>query len=178
MAFDLVPHPDFPPRAIKSVRVRWYFARGGRFLLRFLVDGVEELDRPDFAGRARADNLWQTTCFEMFLKDETSGQYAEFNFSPSGRWAAYLFAGYRDGRVDLELDGEPVIECGAGQFLFALTATMDASLLQGVGAMGLSAVLVERDGTKSFWAAGHGQGQPDFHDAACFTVPVPAPSLR
>jgi hypothetical protein len=35
--------------------------------------------------------------------------------------------------------------------------------------LGLSAVLEETDGTKSYWALAHGQGdKPDFHDPACF----------
>lgn len=178
MAIDLVPHPDSQPTGITSVCVRWYFARGGRFLLRYLVTGVDALDVPEFAGRARADDLWQATCFEMFLKSPAGDSYAEFNFSPSGRWAAYYFTGYREGRTDIDLDDAPVIECAGGQFLFAQTVTMDASLLQGAGAMGLSAVIVEKDGTKSYWAVRHGPGKPDFHDAACFAAPVPAPRGR
>jgi len=37
-------------------------------------------------------------------------------------------------------------------------------------AMGLSAVIEEHDGTKSYWALDHGGDQPDFHDPACFSA--------
>jgi hypothetical protein len=41
-----------------------------------------------------------TTCFELFLAEDSEaaqGAYAEFNLSPSERWAAYDFDGYRVG---------------------------------------------------------------------------------
>jgi len=36
--------------------------------------------------------------------------------------------------------------------------------------LGLSAVLEETDGTKSYWALAHCGEKPDFHDAGCFTA--------
>lgn len=176
MALHLVPHPEHPPRAVRGVAVRWHFAPGGRFLLRFLVDGVDALDLPQFAGRARADDLWRATCFEMFVGRAGGEGYAEFNFSPSGRWAAYRFAAYREGRSDLDLDGAPVVATAGGQFLYTLTATLDVAVLRGARALGISAVIVEKCGATSYWAARHGRGEPDFHDAAGFCVAVPVPS--
>ena len=38
-------------------------------------------------------------------------------------------------------------------------------------ALGLSAVLEEKDGTKSYWALAHPSGdKPDFHHPACFAA--------
>ena len=39
--------------------------------------------------------------------------------------------------------------------------------------MGLSAVLEEQDGTKSYWALAHLNEQPDFHDPGCFVARLP-----
>jgi hypothetical protein len=40
--------------------------------------------------------------------------------------------------------------------------------------LGLSAILEERDGTKSYWAIAHPDGEkPDFHDPACFAARLP-----
>ncbi len=36
--------------------------------------------------------------------------------------------------------------------------------------LGLSAVLEEKDGTKSYWALAHGGEKPDFHDPVCFAA--------
>ena len=41
-------------------------------------------------------------------------------------------------------------------------------------ALGLSAVLEEKDGTKSYWALAHAADKPDFHDAGCFVARLPA----
>ena len=41
-------------------------------------------------------------------------------------------------------------------------------------ALGLSAILEEQDGTKSYWALAHPPGdKPDFHDPACFAAHLP-----
>ena len=40
--------------------------------------------------------------------------------------------------------------------------------------LGLSAVLEEKDGTKSYWALAHPEGdRPDFHDPVCFAARLP-----
>ena len=37
--------------------------------------------------------------------------------------------------------------------------------------LGLSAILEEKDGTKSYWALSHpGGDKPDFHDPVCFAA--------
>ena len=43
--------------------------------------------------------------------------------------------------------------------------------------MGLSAIIEETDGTKSYWALAHPPGEePDFHDPACFALELAAAS--
>lgn len=175
MAHELVPHPDFPPRGIRRVSVRWFPTRYGQLLLRWHVHGADAIAVPDFAGRARGDRLWETTCFEMFLKDSASDAYLEFNFSPSGRWAAYFFPAYRDGMTDMELEPAPQISTDTGDTIFVLNALLDMDVVAGAQAAGLCAVIDEKDGTRSYWALAHAEGKPDFHDPACFALPVPAP---
>ena len=41
--------------------------------------------------RRAPTNLWQTTCFEAFLRAPGGEAYREWNFAPSGDWAAYDF---------------------------------------------------------------------------------------
>src|SRR5579863_7344904 len=45
----------------------------------------------------RRDELWRQTCFEAFVSAAEACGYCEFNFSPSGDWAAYQFEDYRTG---------------------------------------------------------------------------------
>ena len=40
--------------------------------------------------------------------------------------------------------------------------------------LGLSAVIEENSGRKSYWALKHPDGPPDFHRADCFTLELPA----
>jgi hypothetical protein len=170
---SLVPHPTNPPRAVHGVDVRWFEKGDGRLVLRWLVNGADAVKVPPFAGKGRGDDLWQTTCGELFLKDRAGPGYREFNFSPSGRWAAYRFSDYRAGMSDAD---DPAIEIssGSGQFLFVFTALLDASALEGSEVAALTAVIEEKDGTKSYWAVAHPPGKPDFHDPACFAFVLPA----
>ena len=153
--------------------MRWYETGDGRLVLRWVVKGVEALAVPGFAGKGRGDDLWQTTCGELFLKDREGAGYREFNFSPSERWAAYRFESYHEGRTDEDIPS-PEVSSESGQFLFVLTALLDAAILEGSDLAGLSAVIEEKDGTKSYWALAHPPGKPDFHDPACFALPLPA----
>ena len=41
--------------------------------------------------------------------------------------------------------------------------------------VGLCAVIEEEGGVKSYWALRHGDGEPDFHDPACFTANLGPP---
>ena len=171
---SLVPHPDHPPRGVQAIDVRWLETQKGVFVLRWVIKGVDALSVPAFAGKGRGDDLWQTTCGELFLKDREGPGYREFNFSPSERWAAYRFENYRDGRTDEEVP-PPEVSSEGGQFLFVLTAFLDPALLEGSDRAGISAVIEEKDGTKSFWAIAHAPGAPDFHNPACFALPLAAP---
>lgn len=170
----LIPHPDRPPRGVHGVEVRWFEPDDGRVILRYQVSGAEALSIPAFAGKGRGDELWRTTCCELFLKDGDGEAYTELNFSPSERWAAYRFSACRQGMAQADLSAAPEISSAAGQHLFVLTAVFDAGLLAGMSRAGLSAVIEEKDGTVSYWALAHPIGPPDFHDPACFALPLAA----
>ena len=92
-------------------------------------------------------------------------RYREWNFAPSGEWAAYDFTGYREGMTDAEVARRPTsawrtISPGGR------SARRSRSMPRRSGSSGLSAVLEEKDGTKSYWALAHPAGdKPDFHDA-------------
>ena len=63
------------------------------------ADGAQGAEQ--FAGPAegRAPELWKTTCFEAFLRAKGEEAYREWNFAPTGNWAAYDFKRYRKGRT-------------------------------------------------------------------------------
>lgn len=166
LSFSLRPHPDAPPRNVRGVEA---YTDGKVF--HFSVNGQTPLIPPS-APPIRADGLWRTTCFEVFIKRAGHQQYCEFNFSPSGQWAAYAFDSYRQGMRDLPLAAAPIIE----PIENGLRVTVDLSTWPGKNLeLNISAFIEETDGTKSYWALAHPPGQPDFHHPTCFAATLPAP---
>lgn len=164
----LIPNPASPPRVISAV-----FASIEANALRFVIEGAEALRVPEAAEPVRTDELWRTTCFELFVRARGQEAYREFNFSPSGAWAAYAFDGYRSGMRPLELAAAPVITRDVEGWNVLLGG---AAMPAGEVSVGLTAVIEEIDGTKSYWALAHPAGPPDFHDPACFALDLAAPS--
>jgi hypothetical protein len=108
----------------------------------------------------------------VFLRVPGDDRYREWNFAPSGEWAAYDFTAYRDGRSDAEV-APPYIRVEDNMTWWALGATIAVDA-ETSWALGLSAILEEKDGTKSYWAIAHPPGdRPDFHDPACFAAHLP-----
>jgi hypothetical protein len=99
--------------------------------------------------------------------------YLEFNFSPSTEWAAYKFCGYREGMEDLEIEA-PNVRVQQGRYAFELAARISLPIDIRATHIGLSAVVEELDGTKSYWALRHPPGdKPDFHHPDCFALELP-----
>ena len=132
---------------------------------------------PPFAGKGRADDLWQTTCFEMFLRPPGDSSYSEFNLSPSERWNAYDFAARRTGMTERPMPRASVCTMRPGSGFAIFDAAIPAAgLPQKECAMALACVIEEAGGQKSYWALEHDGPAPDFHDPACFTARLGAPT--
>jgi hypothetical protein len=164
-------HPDFPSLAVSAIEVE-LVRRAGALLFRYEVTGrIEDLLWPAPAPPERADGLWKHICFEAFLRDASGEGYYELNFSPSGQWAAYRFDGYRSGMRDADIEAPRIvtrIEQDRWRLEAEATLPADAS-----GPLGLSAVIEDRKGAKSYWALAHPPGKPDFHHPDCLVLDLP-----
>ena len=170
----LTCHPDTPSRAVTAIELQLAMLASGRLRTRFHVDGVlDDIALPDPAPPERADGLWRTTCFELFVHDQAGSGYIEFNFSPSSRWSAYRFSDYREFETELGCAQPPKIELDASETHLTLEVELD--IPRNAGKLALSAVIEESDGTKSYWALAHPLGKPDFHHKDCFALTLPAP---
>lgn len=149
-------------------------------LIYVLKAGLTGLRIPPAGPPRRADGLWQHTCFEVFISEKGQQSYWEFNFAPSGEWAAFAFKSYRDGGP-IEDDGlhpEIVVRSAANSFELEALVRLDRLLaIQPPVALGLglSAVIEENDGTISYWALKHPPGKPDFHHPDSFALELALP---
>jgi hypothetical protein len=169
-------HPDTPCTAIESIKsfVRWQ--KGPVLTVTYVLNGIVDLLRipPDQSAR-RVDGLWRHTCFEAFIGAKNDSEYHEFNFSPSGEWAAYSFRDYRDGGP-CDGDGlEPKIMVQRGAESVELSAVIRLDHLPGIQSnvclwIGLSAVIEDLSGALSYWALKHPPGKPDFHHSDNFAL--------
>jgi hypothetical protein len=172
---SLTPHPDFPPKSVDDVEVDFQFDDEGSVWLEYRVASKAGIALPASADPAPADDLWKTTCFEMFVRYDGEDSYREYNFSPSYQWAAYAFDTYREGMEAFDIDDPQIVVFRDIPSQFWLTVEYVTEIADAPGAIGLSAVIEEKDGTKSYWAIKHPAGAPDFHHADCFALTVEAP---
>jgi hypothetical protein len=180
MQLNLVAHPATPPSGPEfkvwvnaehsgafgaTATINFWFCIGAP-PSRFVIPELSE-EEPQ-----RKEDLWETTCFEAFLQVPGAKAYREWNFAPSGDWAAYDFKSHRNGRTKAEV-AAPYVRVEDNLTWWALGATLTVEA-DAVWALGLSVVLEEKDGTKSYWALAHSTGdKPDFHDPACFAAHLP-----
>ena len=172
----LHPHPHSSCDAIEALSAEVERSPPATLALRFRVVGdIGQLLIPAVGAASRRDGLWKHTCFELFLKAGGGAAYYEFNFSPSGDWAAYRFDGYRSGMANAEMTDAPAISSRHSADLFELD--VDFSLPPGAttgDALSLSAVIEDRALRISYWAVAHAPAKPDFHHDNGFVLRLPA----
>lgn len=172
-------HPDTHCDAVRHIAVDAARSRSGSLVLRYFITGrIGDIRLAPKAVSARADELWRSTCFEAFIRGPGGSAYYEFNFAPSTQWAAYRFDGYRDGMKVASEIGAPRIEPQSNDAGYELCASLTLSGLgdlpdDAAWQLGLSAVIEETSGAKSWWALEHPPGKPDFHHPDCFALPLP-----
>ncbi|HEY5288793.1 MAG TPA: DOMON-like domain-containing protein [Caulobacteraceae bacterium] len=174
----LRPHPNTPGVAVERIDVDIVRRSPRELALTYIVTGaISEIALPSPAPPVRADDLWRRTCFEAFIRFGSGEGYLEFNFAPSGAWAAYRFDAYRAGMRVADEIAPPRIEATTTDRRFDLAVTVDLgeAAWGAVCRLGLSAVIEETSGVKSYWALAHPPGIPDFHHSRAFVLDVALP---
>jgi hypothetical protein len=175
---ELRPHPADSCPAIRQFAIEVEPAGlPASLVIRYRIAGETgrlSLPPPGFA--RRADGLWQHSCFEAFLRAGPVASYYEFNFAPSGDWAAWRFARPRSER---SLPGIPTPRIERRHFPdgYELSATLPIAALPELARAieieaGITAVIEADDGSQSHWALAHAGPTPDFHDPATFVLKV------
>lgn len=170
MLHELKLHPDSHCAALTGISVAMARPQPGVLALRYTLAGqIANVRVAPPAEPLRADELWRTTCFEAFVRTAEGAGYYEFNLSPSGQWAAYHFDAYRDGMALAEI-APPRIIFGANVTHIDLETLLHLPSGDAPWRVGLSAVIEQNNGEKSYWALAHPPGKPDFHHDDGFAI--------
>ena len=166
----LMLHRTCEPGPVRSVTASIEATRDGcraRFRLEGTMSGIK---LPAHAQSERTDDLWRTTCFEIFWQPIGGKAYREFNLSPSGRWASYDFNRFREGMRDAPVPSISLACSHSGHELELIAAI--AADLAAPAQVALNAVVEPKDGAMQYWALGFPPGKPEFHSEACRTLVV------
>ena len=167
---SLVLHPDCDRGPVRAVTATIRPTAHG-FDANYRIEGdIGAIVIPAHAPSARTDELWRTTCFEVFWQPDGGPAYSEFNFSPASRWAAYAFTGERDGRTDLAVPSI-AMACSHDDRTLDLSASI-AAACPAPARVALSVVVEAGDGALQYWALKHPAGPPDFHAASARIIPM------
>ena len=171
----LICHPETPSRRVRGIQADLSKTRDGAIAITYRLDAeLSFLSIPQRRMASRADGLWRHTCFEAFVAVKGGTQYHEYNFSPSGQWAAYTFVDYRNGRL-LAQDVDVQIVVHRDLQLLELRSVIGRGCLPQPQTdrrwlIGLSAVIEENHGSLSYWALRHPSKRPDFHHRDSFVA--------
>ncbi|MGB9413876.1 MAG: DOMON-like domain-containing protein [Pseudolabrys sp.] len=166
-------HPESRSSVAQHVEVVVTRPRPEGLVLSYKLSGrVDDVYLPAVRPTARGDELWQHTCFEAFVRASSGSEYYEFNFSPSTQWAVYRFTDYRNGMCVAAEVSTPTIDVRLDAQSFTLQAALALDHLslprESSWRLGLSAVIEETNGNKTYWALAHPPGKPDFHHKDAF----------
>ncbi len=167
-------HP-FPGQDSGGVNIQGTIARTDQAMaLSFLLQGnLDDLVLPAATEWTRCDNLWQSTCLELFWAEEGEKNYWELNLAPTGAWNIYAFTDYRTGMRQEDRIAAPFVTINRTADSFSLTTELEIGKLHADNAplrVGVSAVLQHRDTRLSYWALAHPEERPDFHAPQTFLL--------
>jgi hypothetical protein len=173
-------HPSARTETVHAIAVLVRRPAGDELRITYRLDGdMAGIRIPSPAPPRFNTQLWQHTCFEVFVAVEDLSSYYEFNFAPCGEWAVYAFRGYRDGGPLADEMMRPQIDVRSTESRLELDAVVRLDRLSAFHPraalrIGLSSVIEASDG-RSYWALCHRAGKPDFHDARGFALLLEPP---
>lgn len=134
--------------------------------LSFTLQGeLEEYFFEEPRAKKRANELWRTTCFELFLANRENEDYYELNFSSSLAWNFYHLSAYRAEVQEVELLFEPQIEIHIKENVFQVSfeVEVEACFLEQFNLYNVASILLTKENKRTFWSEKHLTAVPDFH---------------
>ncbi len=169
----LLAHSANPERFHERIDATIQQAADGGLQIAYAIHGLNiDLRVPSPHAPAPHDALWQTTCCELFLGPTGQSRYREFNFSPSGQWAAYDFDDIRQRSPQSADLPSPRIDFARSEDLMTLSVALPHAALPAAASLriAVSVILQANDSHYGYWALIHPGARPDFHHPAGFVL--------
>ncbi|MBE9028444.1 DOMON-like domain-containing protein [filamentous cyanobacterium LEGE 11480] len=174
-SYQLQPFPD--ATGLPAIQISGTVARSAnnQLTIDYKLEGaVNQIQLPSPNPEPlRRWELWETTCFELFIGCPETLNYWEFNFSPNGNWNAFALENYRKGiREESQIEQVNTIarNDSAG---FQLETTIPLEPIvpadQSIE-LSITAVIETQEKNISFWATKHCSPEADFHQRNSFTI--------
>jgi hypothetical protein len=161
----LTLHPQSSTGSITKIQADVEPIAGGCRATFVAMGQIDAIKVPTIeADRGRHDNLWKTTCFEIFWQAEAETRYREFNLSPSTRWACYDFDDFRAGMRNAPANVDIAVSASNTELRVTATILSDVPVPARVA---LNAIIEDADGVNRFWALDFPDGAPEFHSTVC-----------
>jgi hypothetical protein len=166
----------FEPTHPLRVEARWQLAAprsatAARTLrLRFEVYDPDEVVIWPASSQAPAerDGLWKHSCMELFIGQDGADSYGELNVSPSGDWAFYYFAAYRQRQAIVGPAPAPMSIFVEGDAT-SRSVSFEVELRRLRDLIGeppwrwQPTAVLETSSGLTYWAPSHPATRPDFH---------------
>lgn len=120
----------------------------------------------------RKDNLWQHTCFELFISDTDNKPYVEYNFSPSFDWNATLFHDYRkpSGPANCEPPQNKILQRSGSRHEYQIALPLTKFETVQPLNLGITTIIESNDSQMLYFALIHTADKPDFHRRDSFVL--------
>ncbi len=122
----------------------------------------------------RVIGLWESTCFEMFIKNSNSDEYLEFNVTSEYTWNVFHFPNKKARLKEYLEIANLGVSAVNSKDKFCLTCWFSVDKLpsyfwsDGKMNIGLTAVIETKENELSYWAIKHADDKPNFHQHDTF----------
>ena len=155
----------------------------------YILGNIEDVLIPT-TKLGKVDNLWEHTCFEMFLHNAEvdNSSYIEINSAPQNSWNSYVFTSYRNLSANFGVENfvknvnyetlehssaiyhnKVTISVDEKHFLFESPHNVRVSITAVIDTIKMKNALTD---TLSYWSIKHCGAIPDFHLREGFILPI------
>ena len=171
--FSLIPFGDLPSPEIEIVG--FIFRDRDRLNIQYQLQGELSdiiIFQPTLTPTRQYD-LWEHTCFELFLRLENTTKYWEFNLSPAGDWNVFYLTDYRQNMSEEMAIAALPFEVSQTTKSLQLILNFDLNSIikseQNID-VAITTVVENKERELSYWALAHRAIAPDFHHPDSFIL--------